>query len=100
RQPPVRDARRVLKQLGLQRIALRVRERFDDAPRRTRGDDVRVYEAIVVRRDLHMIELAQRCELPPPGKPAPHRSVELENPDRRSLEQRPAAVARQLALPG
>ena len=33
-------------------------------PAGTAGDDVRVDEAVVVRRDLHVVQLAQRGELP------------------------------------
>src|SRR5262245_46535255 len=55
RQPAVGDLRRVLEQLGLEWIALRVGEGLHDAPRRARGDDVRVDEAVVVRRDLDVV---------------------------------------------
>src|SRR5262245_44954808 len=98
RQPAVGDPRRVLEQLGLERVALRVGEGLHDASRRARGDDVRVNEAVVVRRHLDVVHLAQRGELPPLGEAAHHGAVELEDADRLLFEQRAAAEAGELAF--
>src|SRR5204863_3898198 len=49
RQRSLGDLRGILEQFRLQRIALGIGERFDDAAGGARRDDVRVNEAIVVR---------------------------------------------------
>src|SRR5262245_3713416 len=65
---PGGDLRRVFEQLGLERVALRIGERFDDDAGRAAGDDVGVDEAVVMGRDLHAVQLAERGELPPLGE--------------------------------
>src|SRR5204863_7257053 len=99
-EPAAGNRRRVLEQLGLQRIALRVGERLDDAAGGARGDEMGVDEAVVVRGDLDMVHLAERGELAALGEAAHHGAVELQDLDRLLLEQRAAAVAGQLALAG
>src|SRR5437762_7378304 len=99
-EPAAGNRRRVLEQLGLQRIALRVGERLDDAAGGARGDEMGVDEAVVVRGDLDMVHLAGRGELAALGEAAHHGAVELQDLDRLLLEQRAAAVAGQLALAG
>src|SRR5947208_4863215 len=99
-EPAVGDFRRVLEQLGLQRIALRVGERLDDTAGGARGDEMGVDEAVVVRGHLDMVHLAERGELAALGEAAHHGAVELQDLDRLLLEQRAAAVAGQLAFAG
>src|SRR2546430_13975164 len=99
-EPAAGNRRRVLEQLGLQWIALRVGERLDDAAGGARGDEMGVDEAVVVRGDLDMVHLAQRGELAALGEAAHHGAVELQDLDRLLLEQRAAAVAGQLAFAG
>jgi hypothetical protein len=38
-------------------------------------------EVVVVRRDLHVVQLAQRHELATLGEPTEHGAIELQNPD-------------------
>src|SRR5438046_4810601 len=97
-EPAAGNRRRVLEQLGLQRIALRVGERLYDAAGGARGDEMGVDEAVVVRGDLDMVHLAKRGELAALGEAAHHGAVELQDLDRPFFEQRAAAVAGQLAL--
>src|SRR5438552_2574180 len=99
-EPAAGNRRRVLEQLGLQRIALRVGERLDDTAGGARGDEMGVDEAVVVRGDLDMVHLAERGELAALGEAAHHGAVELQDLDRLLLEQRAAAVAGQLAFAG
>lgn len=70
RQDAILDLRRILEQLGLQRVALGIREGFDDVARRASPDDVGVDEAVVVGGDLDVVEIAQGGQLAALDKPA------------------------------
>jgi hypothetical protein len=59
---------------------------------------MRVDEAIMVGRDPHVVEFAQRCELPALRKAAHHGAIELKNLDCLLFQQRAAAVAREFAF--
>ncbi len=57
-------------------------------------------EAVVVRRDLHVIELARRRELASLREAAEHRAIKLQDLNRLLFQQRAAAISCELTLAG
>src|SRR6516162_11193205 len=100
RQVPACYRRRILEELCLQRVPFGIGERFYDATGRRRGNQVRMEEAIMVRRHLDVIELTQRCKLAPHCKATEHRTIELQDLDGVFFDECPATIAGALALTG
>ena len=89
-----------MKQFGLERVTLWVGESLDEPAGRRGGDKLGMDEAVVVRRDLDMVEFTQRRHLPALGEAPEHGHVELQNLNGLFLNDSAAAVAGQFAFSG
>src|ERR1700737_1255589 len=57
-----------------------------------------MYETIVVRRDLHVVQLTQCRELAALGETTEHRAIELQDLNCLFFQKGAAAIAREFAL--